>query len=291
MYESTNQRADLSRNVVGRHRRASFLLLAASVLAAVTVWSLAVVLPASGYQAMLETHSTVSSDDRADIAAAQPHLLPATATAPALATDTPSARATDTPSARATATPQPTTTRRATVTPQPTATPQSTATAQPTATAVATPTPAASGRTSGVGAVAILAIFGILLLIALIVMVAILLTRRSQQPPTGGPGAGYPEQQRPSEVVPPPYPPVTSPLEQEQHTYWRQTEWRQVQQESQGQFPTGSPGQIGSHPSPSQPIPPEYEAGERPPASPDKDIPDSPSSTSPGGDPGRDPSQ
>lgn len=130
-----------------------------------------------------------------------------------------------------------------------------------------------------------------LLLIALVVMVAILLTRRNQ-PPTGGPGAGQPEQQQPtSEAMPPPYPPVTPPLEQEHHTYWRQTEWRQIQHDTEGQFPTGSSGQMGPHPAISQPTPTEYGTSPPPPRNPDESIPDSPGSISPGGDPGRDPTQ
>jgi hypothetical protein len=286
MFESTDQPDDLSRDVPQQHRRARYLLLASSVLAAVTLWSLAIVLPVTGYQTGFETHTAA----RVGKAAALPHLLPATATIEALATDTPGTQATPTP--QPTVTPQPTATPRPTVTPQPTATPISTATPQPTATAaVATPTPASTGNTGSISGGTILAIFGILLLVALIVMVAILLTRRNQ-PPTGGPGTGHLEQQQPpSEAMPLPYPPVTPPLEQQQHTYWRQTEWRQTQQEAQGQFPSGSPGQVGPHPVISEPSPTEYGAGSLPPGSLDETVPDSPSSASPGGDPGRDPAQ
>jgi hypothetical protein len=289
MFESTDQPDNLTHNVVRQHRCARCLLLASSVMAVVTLWSVAVVLPASGYQAGFESHTGISVD-RVGKAASLSYLLPATATAPTLATDTPSTRATATPGP--TVTPQPTTTPRPTVTPQPTATAGPTVTPQPTATtAVATPTPASSGKTSSIGGGSILATFGILLLIALVVMVAILLTRRNQ-PPTGGPGAGNPEQQQPpSQVMPPPYPPVTPPLEQEQHTYWRQAEWRQIQQETQGRFPTGSPGQMGTHPAISQPAPGEYGTSPLPPRIPDESVPDSPGSTSPGGDPGTDPAQ
>jgi hypothetical protein len=281
MLESTDQLHDLSRRLVRQHRRVRCLLLASSVMATVTLWSLAMVLPVSGYHAGFKPRAI----DKVGNAAALPHLLAATATARALATDTPSARDTATPGP--TATPPSTATPGATVTPQPTTTPRPTVTPHPTATVpVATPTPASTGKTSGVSTGTILAIVGLLLLIALVVMVAILLTRRNQ-PPTGGPGAGHPElQQPPGETMPPPYPPVTSPLEQEQHTYWQQTEWRQIRQESAGQFPTGSPGQMGPHPAISQPAPTEYGTSPLPPISPEESIPDSPSSTSPDGDPG-----
>jgi hypothetical protein len=283
MLELSDQLHDLSRRLVRQHRRARCLLLASSVMAAVTLtlWSLAMVLPASGFQAGFETHAI----DKAGRAAALPLLLPATATAQTVATDTPSARATATPASTATpgstATPQPTRTRR------PTATPGSTASPQPTATVpVAAPTPASTGKTSSINGGTILAIIGILLLIALVVMVAVLLTRHNQ-PPTGGPGAGHPEQQQPSgETMLPPYPPVASPMEQEQHTYWQQTEWRQIRQETAGQFPTGSPGQMGPHPAISEPAPTEYGTSPLPPIRPDESIPDPPIGTSPDSDPG-----
>jgi hypothetical protein len=300
MFESTDQQSDhpagdeatrelVNRSVIRHYSRYGWLLLASSLVATVTLWSLAAVPPAPrSHQAVFNTSYTTLAIARVHSVVEQPR-LPATATAETLATATGQVQEA-TPTPLATATAQPTPTPQPTATAQPTPTPMNTPSPQPT-TAVATPTPISTGQTNSIGTGTILAIIGVLLLIALVVMVAILLARRNR-PPTDGPGAGYHQQQPPtSQAMPPPYPPVTPPLEQEQNTYWRQTEWRQTQQEAQGQFPAGSPGQtVGPQSTRYQPTTGEGETtSPLLPGSSDQGIPDPPGTTFPDGDPGRDP--